>query len=490
MQTQRRKTQRNKKADVQKVPADIMKPRIIFLLIVFVLTLFGLVMVYSSSSVLALGSEQYGNNPNFFIKKQVISVGIAILICIAMQFYDYHRFGIHTAKTLALIFIFVLFATKFMGVKALGASRWIVIPGIGLQIQPSEFVKPYLVLVSAMLIKEIQETGSDPRYYIKDFLFCVGAPTALIVIQPDKGTTIVIILTILYMAASEGIISQRTTLIFLGGLFLLGFFIGMYSYFKGGYSGTRIKAFLNPWAYKDKEAYQIVQGYYAFASGGIFGKGVGFSSQKYAYLPMAYNDFIYAIIGEELGLVGTIGVLVAFFYFYKVSMQIADHASDLYGKMIVVGSSVMIVVQFLLNVVGVIGLFPSSGKPIPFISYGGSSIMGTYILVGMILNVSKRSKLPETRYDRRRSKLSVVEGGLSAQQHNSGFRVVEGAGEPTPRKRRGQRPARQSAPSTQAARSSRRGQQPQTRRSSGRNSSDGLRGRSSRPSRPSRGPRR
>ena len=297
MQTKRKTSKREKKSDVQNVPAHIMKPRILFVLTVFVLTLFGLVMIYSSSSVLALGSEQYGNNPNFFIKKQVVSLVLAIVLAYVVSKIDYHHIGIHTAHMLAIVFSGILLITDFAGVKALGASRWIVIPGIGLQIQPSEFVKPYLVLVSALIINEVYETGSHLFDYMKDIALCVLLPTALIFIQPDKGTTIVIIFTLLYMVSSTDIISKRTTMILMGIFLVLGVFFGFVSYFKGGYGATRIKAFLNPWAYKDKEAYQIIQGYYAFASGGILGKGAGFSSQKYAYLPMAYNDFIYAIVG-------------------------------------------------------------------------------------------------------------------------------------------------------------------------------------------------
>ncbi len=202
---------------------------------------------------------------------------------------------------------------------------------------------------------------------------------------------------------------------------------------------------------------------------------------------MAYNDFIYAIIGEEFGLVGTVAVLFGFFYLFKVCSEIANSASDSYGRLIVIGSSVMLVSQFLLNVVGVIGLFPSSGKPIPFISYGGSSIMGTYILVGMILNVSLRSKAPETRYDRRRSKLSVVEGGQSSQQPHPGFKLVEGVGEPTSRGRLGQR-NKLSSSAKGSGRQPRKDSRSKGRRSSSSRGYDN--GRSSRSSRPSRGSRR
>ncbi len=435
MKTQRRQSKGSKAENVQNVPADIMRPRLLFLLTVFVLTLFGLVMVYSSSSVLALGSELYGNNPYFFIKKQVISLAIAIGICAVVSSLSYRNIGLGFIYPMGIAINLVLLYTVFSGINMLGASRWISIPGIG-QLQPSEFAKPYIILAGAFIINEILETGSDPIRYLKEFAICVLLPSFLILIQPDKGTFIVISVTLFYMLCMAGFFDKQTTVKIILFAFILAILLGIASYVKGGYGAIRIKAFLNPWEYKDDEAYQIVQGYYAFASGGIFGKGVGFSSQKYDYLPMAYNDFIYAIVGEELGLIGTLGVLFAFFFFYKVSGEIAQKSSDTYGSLIVSGASVMIVSQFLLNVVGVIGLFPSSGKPIPFISYGGSSIMGTYILVGMILNVSRGSKPRETRYDRRRSKLSVVGGSEAPQTHN-GFKVIEGAGEPTPRKKRG-----------------------------------------------------
>ena len=502
MQTKSKKQKRKKKEDVQSVPANIMKPRILFLVTVFLLTLFGLVMIYSSSSVLALGSEQYGNNPNFFIKKQIISLGLAVILCAGVSAIDYRRIGLHAAYFLAFVSIGILLMTYIAGVKVLGASRWIVIPGIGLQLQPSEFVKPYIVLASAFIIKEIIETGSDPLGYAKDVLICVAVPVFLILLQPDKGTTIVIITTLLYMVAMTGMLDKKKIVIVLVSFLVFAVFAGLFSYLKGGYGAIRIKAFLNPWSYRDKEAYQIIQGYYAFASGGILGKGAGFSSQKYAYLPMAYNDFIYAIVGEEFGLIGTVGVLFAFYYFYKVCTQIADQAPDFYGKLIVMGSCVMIVSQFILNVVGVLGLFPSSGKPIPFISYGGSSIMGTYILVGMILNVSFRSKLPETRYDRRRNKLSVIESGQPMSHNDTGFRVVEGAGEPTPRKRRGRKNAQQAQDTSRSSRRSRTEQSSDRRSSrrsegsnrrtaeSSRSSRSSRSGQTSRSSRSSRGGRR
>ncbi len=455
MKTKRNQTT-SKGKDVQSVPADIMRPRILFILTVFVLTLFGLVMIYSSSSVLALGSEQYGNNPNFFIKKQLVSLAIALVMSLTVMAIDYRKIGIHTIRLIAYVLIVVLGVTFISGVKVLGASRWIVIPGIGLQLQPSEFVKPYLVLAAAFIIKEMQETGSDITSFVSDIVLCLLVPMFLIFIQPDKGTTVVILITVFFMLAYSGIINKRLVLLCIGAGAIFILLAGIYSLFiKQGYGSIRIKAFLNPWAYKDDEAYQIVQGYYAFASGGVFGKGVGFSSQKYAYLPMAYNDFIYAIVGEEFGLVGTLGVLAAFFYFYKVSNQIANMEQNIYGKLVVIGASVMIVFQFLLNVVGVVGLFPSSGKPIPFISYGGSSIMGTFILVGMILNVSIRTTLPQTRYDRRRSQLSVIEGGDASHPSSKGFRVIEGAGDPQVRSRRG-RPQSAVSPTT-TSRANRRG---------------------------------
>ena len=177
--------------------------------------------------------------------------------------------------------------------------------------------------------------------------------------------------------------------------------------FAQPYSRARLLAMLDPWKYQEKESYQLVQGFYAFSSGGVFGLGIGMSRQKYSYLPMAHNDFIFAVIGEECGLIGTIGVIVGFLVVLWAGFKIARYAPDAAGQLVALGCSSMLAIQMLLNVCGVIGIFPLSGKPIPFISYGGSSIMSSIMLVGLIFSVSCESGLSLTELDGARQNLRV-----------------------------------------------------------------------------------
>ena len=167
-------------------------------------------------------------------------------------------------------------------------------------------------------------------------------------------------------------------------------------------------AMLDPWSDPYNNGYQLIQGFYAFGAGGLFGVGIGMSKQKYNYLPFAHNDFIFAVIGEECGVVGTVGMLAGFAVLLWAGYRIAINAPDLAGRLVAMGCSSILVIQMLLNVCGVIGIFPLSGKPIPFVSYGGSSIMSSIMIVGLIFSVSKESRMPLSEYDERRSAWSVT----------------------------------------------------------------------------------
>ena len=206
---------------------------------------------------------------------------------------------------------------------------------------------------------------------------------------------------------------------------------------KDDYSRARIVAMLNPWSDPTGSGYQLIQGFYAFGSGGVFGVGLGMSKQKYSYLPMAYNDFIFAVVGEELGLVGTLGVLAAFGVLAWAGFRIARYAPDMCGRLIAAGCTSLIVIQLLVNVCGVLGIMPLSGKPVPFVSYGGSTIISCLMLVGMIVSVSNHSTLPETVHDRSRQSWQFADGDErprgAAPAPGPGISLV---GSPTPRSSR------------------------------------------------------
>lgn len=405
------------------VPARFMAPRLLFLGAVAFLALFGLTMIYSSSSITALSSADADYNPAFYLQRQLLFGAVGIVLAFVIARFDYHLWVrkllvVEWAVTLLLL---LLVLTPFAGSDAYGATRWIQVGPVNLQ--PSEFAKITLILVAANLISEYYEgTTYSSRELLTFSLLGVMLPLGLIFMQPDKGTVTVVAVTLVIMLYFGGAPGKLCV-----GILVLGIAtLALISYAQP-YSRARIQIMLNPWSDPYNKGYQLIQGLYAFGSGGVFGVGIGMSKQKYSYLPMAYNDFIFAVVGEELGLVGTLGMVAAFVVLLWAGLKIARYAPDLAGQLAVVGCTFIIVAQMLLNVTGVLCMFPLSGKPIPFVSYGGSSIMSSLMLAGVVMSVSLQSKLPQTEYDDRRSEWSVT----------SAPRQESFVGEPTPRSARG-----------------------------------------------------
>ena len=402
-----------------------MQPRLVFVAVTAILVGFGLLMVYSSSSVTALLED--GDAASYF-KKQLLLALVGVVAAAVIAKVDYHTWSrslINVIWVLTVVLLLLVF-TPFAGGDALGANRWITVAGF--QIQPSEFAKLSIVLTAASLAERYFDEGTL-RWdeFIKLMAVGVGLPVLLIIMQPDKGTTMVLGITIVLMAYLAGV-PKHIILGFLvaGVLAFLGLSL------KDDYSRQRFLTMFDPWADPYGAGYQLIQGFYAFGSGGLFGVGIGFSRQKYSYLPYAYNDFIFAVIGEECGLVGTLGMLAGFAVFAWAGLKIAQHAPDLAGRLIAAGCTSLIVVQMLLNVAGVIGIFPLSGKPIPFISYGGTSILASLMIAGMVVSVSVHSHLPETEHDSARRSWQLE--GDQAPRGGDGLSFV---GEPVPRSARG-----------------------------------------------------
>lgn len=400
-----KKSSRNDSQSIFGVPARFMRPRLILIAMTIVLVCFGLLMIYSASSITAM--EDYGDSA-YYLKRQAIFAAVGAVVAIVLANVDYHVWcdkllGVIWVLTLALLIL--VLAT---GETTNGATRWISIGSF--QIQPSEFAKLTIVATAANLFDRwIEKQSISDAQFLMMFLVGVGVPLILILFQPDKGTTMVIGLTLVVMAYLAGVDGRIVFLILVAAIVAFG----VYS-LADDYSRERLLVMLDPWSDPYDSGYQLIQGFYAFGSGGIFGVGLGYSRQKYSYLPMAYNDFIFAVIGEELGLVGTLLVVVAFGVFAWAGYEIARRASDIAGRVVAGGCTTLIVSQFLLNVAGVIGIFPLSGKPIPFLSYGGSSILGSLMIVGVIVSVSVHSSLAETEHDRARRSLSLEQEGSNA----------------------------------------------------------------------------
>ena len=391
------------------VPARIMGPRLTLIAMVAILVCFGLVMIFSASSVEALFET---GDAAFYVKRQLEFVGLGLVLAVVVALVDYHSLCGRLLLPIWLVSVGLLVAVWLFGTSTNGATRWIQVGPVSLQ--PSEFAKITILLAETSIAERyFGSKDMDTSTLVWQLVLFVGAPVILIFFQPDKGSAGVVFIMLLAVV------------------------------FVDDYALQRVLTMFNPWADQYGDGYQITRGFMAFGSGGLFGRGIGLSRMKYAYLPEAHNDFIFAIVGEELGLIGTLAVLAAFAVFVYAGLRVSRSASDLTGRLLAVGATTLIMVQALLNISGVLGLFPLSGKPLPFLSYGGSSIMSCLAFVGLIVNVSLRSELPETVHDERRRAMTLAPE-VSGSSHEAGalrartppgassggtrraFRVVEG----------------------------------------------------------------
>ena len=398
-------------------PAHIVGPRILMLLSVLALLLIGFVMIYSTSSIIALSTAESvaEADPMGDVLKQmlfaVIGIGLALVLwkVIPVHFWRGGAVWFVCAASFAL-----LLATSFSGAGGddWGAQRWLVLGPFSLQ--PSEFAKIALVLVSARLLTDFREGAYTFRVFIALVFVCVLMPVLMILgLQSDLGTAMICVVGILaVMWLGEVPLKVMGIAVALVGL------VGLVGILLKPYRLARLMVFLNPWSDSQDTGYQLIHSLYALASGGLFGVGVGNSHEKYLYLTQSDTDFIFAIIGEELGLVGALAVIGLFLLFLYAGMRIARSASDNYGAMVAGGCTIMIAFQAFLNIAMVIGWFPVVGKPLPFVSSGGSALLAMLIMVGLILSVSQDASAP-TIYDRRWADLRVVrasEGGLSGRE--------------------------------------------------------------------------
>ncbi|MDU2589651.1 MAG: putative lipid II flippase FtsW [Atopobium sp.] len=427
------------------IPERFMQPRLVLLVSTAILVCFGLVMIYSASSISAMTSEDMGYNPFYYVQRQLGFAAAGVALAFIVSRIDYRAvvrnlqvpIWVVTIGMLAIIF------TPIAGADAYGATRWISIGPFSFQ--PSEFAKiTILISISYLAQQYFIDQTIDQMEFFKKFAIAALAPLLLILAQPDKGSTLIIVGTLLVIGYLADVDRRVLATIAVAGF--IGFaFLSL----KDDYSRARVVTMFNPWADYYGAGYQLAQGFYAFGSGGIFGVGFGFSRQKYSYLPMAHNDFIFAVIGEELGFIGVLGLLVVFGALVWAGFKIARYAPDLTGRLIAAGCTSMFIIQAFVNIGGVLGLLPLSGKPLPFISYGGSTIMSSILMVGLLMSVSRQSRLPETEYDRQRASWSIAEEQDTFDAPGfAGLTMVDGGvgvGTPLPRSSRPKSSAQSSA---------------------------------------------
>ena len=370
------------------VPERFMKPRLILIAATAILVCFGLLMIYSASSVTCLASKACNYDAAYYAKRQLGFAAIGVILAVVIARVDYHALSRDhlTAVIVLMILALVLVYVPGFSNNTYGASRWIKLGP--LQLQPSEFAKVAIVIVAASLIQSwVVDRNMRNEELAKFAVAGVVLPLGLIVLQPDKGTTVIIVLTIFIMLFVAGLDLRAIAI----PLVLIATIIVVYSLTQD-YALSRIQTFLNPWDDELGDSYQIIQGFYAFGSGGLFGVGIGFSKQKYAYLPMAHNDFIFAIICEELGLVGATIIMVMFALLVIRGYWIALHARDRFGSLLAVGVTTQIALQVFLNIAVVTNLIPNTGISLPFFSYGGTALAVQLAEVGIVLSVSRQMR--------------------------------------------------------------------------------------------------
>jgi cell division protein FtsW len=348
-----------------------------------VLNMFGLVMVMSASSVIAL--DEYGSSW-YFVTRQAAWAGVGAVALVLVARTDYHRWRRHATPLLLVALGFLLIVlVPGVGVGANGATRWI---GVGsLTFQPAELAKFALLVWVADLLARRAALMRNSRATLRPVIVVLAVMATLLMLQPNLGTTIVlaaIALTLCFVAGAPlGPLATWAT---------LGIGAATALALAAPYRRTRILMFLDPWADPMDKGYQNIQALVGVASGGFFGRGLGASRAKWGFLPYAHTDFIFAIIGEELGLVGAAVVVGLFVLLVIIGVRVALHAPDRFGLLLAMGVTAWFGVQAFVNIGAVIGILPITGVPLPFVSAGGSSLLFTMAAGGLLLSVARQAR--------------------------------------------------------------------------------------------------
>ena len=358
-----------------------LKPDRILFIVTLALVSFGVAMVFSSSAIVA--KEKFGD-PNYFSFKQLIFATLGLAVMFVVMKVDYHTYRHPAVVFSALAIVVALLVVVFFLAAAANTHRWIQLAGFS--VQPSELAKLSLIFFLSYFLEKRKGNVNDLKYTLIPIAVIVAVLAGLIVLQPDLGTAVslLIISTVLLFVAGLDLRWIAAAVIFAVPTFYL-------LVFRVRYRRERILAFLNPWEEPLGRGYQIIQSILSVASGGILGLGFMEGKQKLFYLPEAHTDFIFAVVGEEAGMIGTCAILILFSIFLWRGLRTSIRAPDLFGFYLALGITMMVCVQAFINMSMVLGLLPTKGIPLPFLSYGGSSFVVMLAAVGILLNVSQQS---------------------------------------------------------------------------------------------------
>ncbi len=349
---------------------------------VLLLVCCSVVMVYSASAMIA--DEQHGQ-PYYFLFKQVTWVLLGLCLLLVAMRVDYRNLKQPVVLWTALgTSVLALIAVLFFGPEINGTRRWFAVGGVG--VQPSELAKIAVIVFSADNLARRMNRIDELSYSLLPIVIVAGAVSALIVMEPDFGTALTILLIVGMMVFTAG----------LGYRYLVGLVVtlGPVLYIvlaSAPYRRQRLLAFLDPWEDPLGSGFQIIQSLIAVGTGGLLGQGIMGGVQKLFFLPEPFTDFIYAVIAEETGLIGATLILLCFCVITWRGLRIAVRAPDQFGALLAVGLTTMVALQAFLNISVVLSLVPTKGIPLPFVSSGGSSMLVSLLAMGMLLNISQHA---------------------------------------------------------------------------------------------------
>jgi cell division protein FtsW len=347
---------------------------------VLTLVCIGIVMIYSASCVNAM--QTYGDSL-YYLKRHLFFLGIGLVASFFILRMDYRSIQPYARMLIAACMVLLFFVLiPHIGSQSYGARRWFKL-GV-FHFQPSELAKIAMIIYTADFLDRKQQVIKNFRQGFLPPLLVMGVLCALTVKQPDLGTTVEIAVVTLTMLFLGGARLRHLALIFFSAVPLVVYLIA-----KEPYRMARIIAFLDPWQDSQGIGFQLTQSQIALGSGGIFGVGLGHSQQKLFYLPAAHTDFILSIIGEELGLVGTLSIIMLFGLFIWQGTRIVRQTNNPFGYFLGMGIVMMLGLQAMVNVGVSIGAFPTKGLPLPFISYGGSALIFHLLSIALLLNIAK-----------------------------------------------------------------------------------------------------
>ena len=389
---------RKKRTSARPAPAKKRRPAVRYfdysmLAVLVFLVCFGLIMLYSSSSYSAL--VKYSDSM-YFLKRQVLFCGMGFFAMYWISQIDYHIYAKYAEKLywFSIVLLFLVRLTP-LGKEVNGAKRWIRLP-MNQQLQPAEIVKLAVILLIPIILCQLGNRAHKKDGIVKVIIWGFGAAAGVYFLTSNLSSAIIvagITVCLLFVVHPKTKPFLMIAAIGAGILIVIVAILAVYATNSDNFRIGRITTWLDPEGHSDGTGFQVLQGLYAIGSGGFFGKGLGNSTQKLGMIPEAQNDMILSVICEELGVFGAIVVLILFGLLLYRLMFIARNAPDLYGSLIVTGIFAHIALQVILNIMVVTNMIPTTGVTLPFVSYGGTSVLFLMTEMGLALSVSRRIKL-------------------------------------------------------------------------------------------------